>query len=33
VKGLQESVFGERGLDDESTELIRQACQERMSQQ
>ena len=33
AKGLQESVFGERRLGDESAELIRQARQERISQQ
>ena len=33
VKGLQESVFGERALGDESAELIRQARQERISRQ
>jgi len=33
VQGLQESVFGERKLGDESAELIRQARQERIGQQ
>jgi hypothetical protein len=32
AKALQESVFGKRKLADESTELIRQAREERVSQ-